>query len=91
MFRNFKDASRNTGWGRDLCSAQVLSLEELRLGAELRIADAVELMAKNHQELINERDRYRLSAERRLQEITQLSRHIAGLRGYISKLKRTSK
>jgi len=53
-----------------------------------RIADAAELMAKNHAQLVRERDDY----ERRLRtirgEVNRLDRSNAALRGVITRMKR---
>jgi len=57
-FKSFKDESR-AKWGKILCEKQQLSNDDIELGAILRIADASEAMAKNHQQLIDERDRYK--------------------------------
>ena len=57
----------------------------------LRIAEATELMAQNHKELVRERDLY----SRLLREEEETSRGfektIAGLRGYITRLKKRVK
>jgi len=57
----------------------------------LRIAEATELMAQNHKELIHDRDMYeeywREEEERRV----RLEKQIAGLRGYITRLKKRVK
>ena len=57
----------------------------------LRIAEATELMAQNHGELVRERDLY----SRLLREEEETSRGfektIAGLRGYITRLKKKVK
>jgi len=87
VFRNLRDASRNPTWGKDLCPEQKLTIDEIRLGTELRIADATELMAKNHQELIDELDSAQHVSQIRLNRMRELERCIAGLRGYITKLR----
>ena len=57
----------------------------------LRIAEATELMAQNHKELVHDRDMYeeywREEEERRV----RLEKTIAGLRGYITRLKKRVK
>ena len=75
-FKSYREESR-ANWGRTLCDEQHPSNEEVQLGAILRIADAAEVMARNHQQLINERDR--------------LLRRIAALRGHITRLKKGMK
>ena len=86
-FKNFKDESR-INWGRELCDKQQLPNNEIQLGAIMRIADAVEVMAKNHQQLIDERDRYKKWYEDGGQRREKLYRQISGLRGYITRLKK---
>ena len=53
--QSYREESRKN-WGKD--SAQgALTIEQINTGTLLRIADAVEAMAKRHIELIDERDR----------------------------------
>jgi hypothetical protein len=65
-----------------------LTREQVSLGALLRIADATELMAKRHTELIAERDQsdhwYRHERNRR----QTAERQLAAARGQITKLKK---
>lgn len=63
-------------------------IEGTNMGSLQRIADACELMAKNHKDLVAERDRlarvlneYRVAVDGR-------DRQIAALRGQITKLKK---
>jgi thiamine kinase-like enzyme len=64
------------------------TVEVINAGSLQRIADACELMAKNHAELIRERDNYErwYRQEQRYKE--QAQRSAASLRGQITKLKR---
>lgn len=89
-FKNFRNESRQ-GYGRELCPTQELTRDDLKLGAVLRIADACELMAKNHQELIADRDFYKKQSMCRLERTQNLDHQIAGLRGYITRLKKAKK
>lgn len=87
-FKSYKEESR-TNWGRTLCEKQFLSDEDLKLGALFRIADAIEIMARNHRQLIDEADKYKCwyESERKIAE--RLVRRTSGLRGYIKRLKKT--
>lgn len=51
-FKKYREESRK-GWGTN---DDGLSIEQVKLGAILRIADATELMAKRHQELVDAKD-----------------------------------
>lgn len=84
QFKNFRDASR-TGWGTD---SNDLTVDQIKLGALLRIADATELIAKEHARLIRDRDQYKRwhDEERAAKEI--LERRINALKGVITKMKR---
>lgn len=62
--------------------------EEIRTGCLQRIADATELMAKNHAALVDERDRYLRWYEQKRQQTASLGHVISGLRGRITRLKR---
>lgn len=88
IFRRFKEASKATDWGTELSPDEHLSIDQIRLGTELRIADATELMAQNHQQLTEERDRYKRWYEEEKRTTEKLARRIAGKQGYITRLKR---
>jgi hypothetical protein len=62
-----------------------ICLEQLRTGALLRIADAAELMAKRHQELIDERDHYRRLYEIEHLTLCSLKFTVRGLRGALTR------
>lgn len=89
MFLSYKKESR-TDWGLE-SSSRKLNHDEIKLGAILRVADAVEVMAKNHTQLQNERDYYERLLKRERAMIKQLTRSNSGLRGHIAKLKKSSK
>ena len=57
----------------------------------LRIAEATELMAQNHKELIEDRDRYERWYREEQERRYGLEKTIAGLRGYITRLKKKVK
>lgn len=62
--------------------------EEIRTGCLQRIADATELMAKHHQELVDERDRFKRYYESQQGINAMLGRRIIALRGRITRLQR---
>lgn len=62
--------------------------EALKLGALQRIADACELMAKEHARLVREREMFERSYKEQRKHKEQAQRTAAGLRGQITKLKR---
>lgn len=55
MFKSYRDGSKEN-WGVN--DKKTLTLEQIQTGAILRIADATEVMAKRHIELITQRDMY---------------------------------
>lgn len=65
-----------------------LCRDQIQFGAILRIADATEKMAENHAALIAQRDRYEKWYEEEKITTQHLQKTIAGLRGYIKKLKK---
>lgn len=65
-----------------------VSLEGLKVGALQRIAAASELMAKNHQQLIEERDYYKNRCEEQNRWIDRLRFQILGLKGALTRAKR---
>ena len=62
--------------------------EQLQLGCLQRIASATELMAKNYDQLIQERDRYKRYYNEQHECSERLVRSNAALRGQITKLKK---
>ena len=88
-WQSFKEKSR-TNYGREFCGgeSQNVTWQEIRDGCLMRITDGIELMAKNHSELIRERDRYERDYDRKCEYARGLERRIASLRGYITKLKK---
>lgn len=79
-----KDASR----GNYTTKGEVPTWQEVRDGALLRIADAVEKMAQRHNELMRERDYYEQLASSRAEDVRRLERSNAALRGVIARMKR---
>jgi hypothetical protein len=86
----YKDESRKD-WYDELCPTQQLTCDKIQLGALLRIADATEVMAKNHQQLIDERNNYKRWYESERQTTEKLVRRISGLRGYIKRINKSRK
>jgi len=85
MSNTYKDQSR-INWEPQ--GGREASLEELKIGAIQRIADATELMAKNYQQLIDERDRYKGYYERAREQRDKAYRRISALQGVITRMKR---
>ena len=84
MFKSYRQKSR-ANWGRN--TTQALTLDEVQLGAILRIADAAEAMAKNHVQLQSERDHYKQCCDQEQERVAKLERSNAALRGQITRLK----
>ena len=78
-----KEQSRQNWLSKD-------TTEHLSLDCLQRIADATELMAKEHSRLIADRDYYKMAADALNKANGELQRRIAGLRGQITKLKKES-
>ena len=57
----------------------------------LRITEATELMAQNHKQLVQDRDSYERWYRQEQERGYRLEKQIAGLRGYITKLKKRVK
>lgn len=85
-FKPYREESR-TNWGRDVPDNQSLSRDDLQFGAMLRIADACERMAEDHDKLIRERDRYQRWYESERQSNDRLRNSNAALRGVITRMK----
>jgi hypothetical protein len=84
MSNSFRDASRQA-WtpatGYDITDNQI------QIGCLQRIADATELMAKRHQELISEKERAESSAKYWREASDRRDRQLIAARGQITKLK----
>lgn len=63
------------------------SNETLHTGALLRIADAVEVIAKDYHQIIKDRDYYKRRAAVRMEQIEALERKIAAERGVKTRFK----
>ena len=66
-------------------NASCTNHQEINSGSLQRIADACELMAKSHGQLISERDRYESWYKTKRAELEGLRRVNAALRGVITK------
>ena len=84
-FKLYREESR-ANWGID--QGHNLNIDQIKLGALLRIADAVETMAKSYDGMRIDRDWWKGEAERRQEEVKGLRHIIRGLRGALTKAKR---
>lgn len=90
-FRSYKEASK-TDWGttdetKDIPEKIGLSLEQIKLGCLLRIADATELMSTNYLRMQSNLDWYKDYYIKQTAEIEKLRRSLASYKGQITKLK----
>lgn len=84
-FKSYRDQSkRDYGTNQD----HKLSLDQIQLGAILRIADASEKMASNYSQMQQDLDWYRIRCKSLNETIESRNRQIANLRGQITKLKK---
>ena len=84
-FKRFREESRKE-WGRETLAE--LANEDIQTGALLRIADAVEKMAKSYDGMRIDRDWWKSEAERRQEEVKGLRHIIRGLRGALTKARK---
>jgi hypothetical protein len=85
--KSWKGQSKLDYWTEGL-ESEGLPREQVQTGAIMRIADAVELMAKNHGQLIEERDRYKRWYEEARERAMKYRHSIAGLRGALGRAQR---
>jgi len=83
--RSYAKESRSN-WGTS--SSDALSIEQITLGATLRIADATEAMAKSHTALIEEKERYKRWHEEKSAAYDRLERSYRAVRGHLTRIKR---
>ncbi len=81
--KNYKEESRKN-WGT---SDDKLSIEQIQIGAILRIADAAEAMAKNHVQLQNDYNNMLESRNYWRNEAESLRKSNISLKGVITKTK----
>lgn len=82
-FESYSAASRRN-WGN---SDDRFNIDQLNLGCLQRIADAVELMAQNYQQLVADRDSWKRRAEQSDACAERVVRSNRALRGVITRMK----
>lgn len=82
--RSYREASRSN-WG---CADRQPDTNELKLGALLRIADATEVMAKEYNRLLNDRDLYKRWYDEARASRDRFERSNSALRRQITKLRK---
>lgn len=83
---NYRDESRKPYHA--VTRTEALDNDGLRTGALLRIADATELMARRHAELVEQKERFERWYVEATRTIAARDRTIAALRGQITKLRK---
>lgn len=83
-FKPYREESR-ANWG--VTTDGNPTIEQINCGAILRIADAAELMAKNHAQLVADRDRFERWHLQGNAALETERRRNAALRGIVKKLK----
>jgi len=83
-FKSYREESR-ANYG---CTDRNPNNEELKLGALLRIADATEVMAKEYNRLLSDRNLYKHWYDETRASRDRLERSNAALRGQITKLRK---
>lgn len=63
-------------------------LEQLKFGALQRIADALEVSVREHEQLKRSHEWYKECYDKHIKKIATLERRVAALRGVITKMKR---
>lgn len=94
QFISYKDESKEQ-YGRTMDPEDAMCRDQLKLGCLQRITDATELIAKNYQQLITDRDNYKRWYEEEHREVCFLKHQIEelnksliiGLREYIKRLR----
>lgn len=85
IFKDYKKESRKK-WGNDQTAP--LDREQITLGAILRIADAIEALAENHNSLIRDNN-YLTDRVKELRDaLNAVQRSNTALKGHITRLKR---
>lgn len=85
-FRNYREQSRSVQWGSS--QGGNLLIEQINCGSLLRIADAVETMAKSYDNLREDRDYWKARAKEHIASVERLRHSNRALQGVITKLKR---
>ncbi len=86
-WRNYKDESRKNNIGENVEEGYRPCDDQTKLGAILRIADAAEKMALSYDDLRKERDYLKDKIEMFKDDIAFYEKRIAGLKGYLKRLK----
>lgn len=83
--KSYREESRNN-WGTK--QTATLNHEQIQTGCLLRIADATEVIAKEHQRLIESAKYQKTKADRLQRELDTARRSNAALRGHIKRMKK---
>lgn len=83
-FKGYRDESR-ANWGQE--GDTPLTLDQIKVGALLRIADATEKMAQQHTRLIADRDRFELLWKAAVKRAAELERSNTALKGHVTRLR----
>jgi Mor family transcriptional regulator len=84
---SWKEASRKN-WMSQLEKEDDIPTDQIKAGAIMRIADAVEVMAKNYAKLIRERGYFERWYKEERESKNKLNRSNSALRGHITRLKK---
>lgn len=84
MFKSYREESKKN-WGTE---DEQLTQDQIKFGAVLRIADATEAMAKNHEDLLRQLKWYKQAYKDASRRAEHYRRSNAGLRGVITRLKK---
>lgn len=82
--KDFRDESRKS-YGS---AREQITIEEIKVGALLRLADSIERMEKPYVQLLNDVERFRKRLREEKAENVILTRRIAALQGVITKMKK---
>ena len=77
-------------WGKNVDGKNNTDVDDIILGCHLRVADALELMSKNHAELVAQRNMYERWYNEKAAQLETERRRTAALRGMIARMKRAA-
>jgi len=87
VFKKWRDSSR-ADWGSNIDpEIENLSLEHVRTGALLRIADAIEVVAKDRVQMEKDLKFYKDAYHESRDEVESLNRSISTYKSHITRLK----
>lgn len=89
VFHDYRKRSKEV-WGQKFDENESLTIEQINLGAILRIADAVELMAKDRANLETTLAYYKRKTEELREELAATYRRLSAAKGQITKLKKSN-